>query len=87
MFEPREVQRFQRELAAMVLRAGRDDPEALAQVIGLLADAQALLPLAVTELRTPSCAPGGTYETAYSWADIGKALGVTRSAAQQRFTR
>lgn len=74
MIEPEQAARFRRELAAMVRAAG-DDPEAFATVAGLIDSARVAMHGAVTELR----------EQGFSYSDIGRALGVSKQAAQQRF--
>lgn len=86
MLEPAEVKRWERLTAAMLKHAADDDPEAFAQVVAVLDNARAQLPAVADELR--GYGPNGeVYSRGYSWADIGRALGVTRSAAQQRFGR
>lgn len=86
MLEPTEVARWERLTAAMLRHAAQDDPEAFAQVVAVLDQARAQLPTVVDQLRHAD--PGATpARSGYSWADIGRALGVTRSAAQQRFGR
>jgi hypothetical protein len=57
--------------------AGKDIAE-LKGLADFAADAERVLGETVAVLRTQE---GG----AYSWADIGEALGITRSAAQKRF--
>lgn len=85
MLEPRELKGWQQLTDAMLKHAARDDADALAQVAQLLADAQAKLPAVAAELRGIP-AMGGVYEgRPHSWADLAGALGVTRSAAAQRF--
>lgn len=74
MIEPEQAQRYRRELAAMVRAAG-DDPEAFATVAALLDDARTAMHAAVTELR----------KQGFSYGDLGRALGVTKQAAQQRY--
>jgi len=87
VLEPAEVQRWERLTAAMIRKAGQDDPEALAQVIAILDTVPDQLRQAVDQLRCDKLQPGGGAVPGYSWAAIGRALGVTRSAAQQRFGR
>ena len=87
MLEPREVERWERLTAAMIRKAGADDPEAFAQVAAILATIPDMMSAAADSLRTPTVLPDGTTVPGYSWADIGQALGVTRSAAQQRYGR
>lgn len=74
--EPREVDRWQRSLSALLAAGGGDDPEGFAEVVRLLDGARARLPQAAAQLR----------EQGYSWADIARPLGVTRDAARQRFS-
>lgn len=66
-----------RIVRGLARRAGHnlDTLSALSMVADM---ADALLSDAVLELRSDPSAPA-------SWADIGRALGVTRQAAQQRF--
>lgn len=81
MFEPREVDRWRRQLAAMLDHAAGDDPEGFAQVVELLDQAHGEgLRNAAARLRQPTAvAPG------YSWADLARPLGVTRDGAAKRF--
>lgn len=67
-----------RIVSAYGRRVADRDIEALAGLadLGKLVDSYALL--AVANLRSP--AGGG-----YSWAEIGRVLGITRQAAQQRY--
>jgi hypothetical protein len=65
-----------RVLAAYARRVGTGDIEALTHLARLATNIEAATRTAVTELR---------HEHGYSWADIGRALGVTRQAAQQRW--
>jgi len=84
VFEARDTQRFERELAALLRKAvqadkdtpGGGDPEAFARVVALIDGARDRLPEVAEQLR----ANGG-----YSWADLARPLGVTPSAAYQRF--
>jgi len=75
MLEPTEVKRWERLTAAMLRHAAEDDPEAFAQVVGVLQGALEDLPVVADQLR----------QSGHSWAELGRALGVSRSAAQQRF--
>ena len=75
MIEPKELAGMERWLSAMIAKAGRDDPEALAQVIALLDDARTKLPAAAQALR----------EAGYSYADIARPLGIARESAFLRF--
>lgn len=76
MIEPENVARWHREVAA-IGNAAAEDPEAFAQAEAVLYDLRNRLIYAVHKLRA-----GG-----YSDSDIGRALGVTRQAVQQRFPR
>jgi hypothetical protein len=80
MMEPEELRRWERLTAAMIRKAGEDDPEAFAAVVNILDAARDQLREAAFVLR---CAPN--QQRGFSWFDIGQALGVTRQAAQQRF--
>lgn len=85
MLEPEIVRGYQRKLSSIVDAAckasdgeggaGKGDPAAFAQVLGLLDAAIADMSRAAAELRAAG----------YSWTDIGNALGITRASAQQRF--
>lgn len=85
MLEPREVERWQRLTDAMLKHAAADDAAAFAQVVALIDRAQAKLPAVADQLRLAGRSPGEAGTLAHSWTDLGLALGVTRSAAQQRF--
>lgn len=86
MIEPSTLRHHQRKLNEIVRLACEDvesaglhstaDPEAFAQVVEMLTAAVASLTDACETLRS---------RDGYSWADIARPLGVTRSAAQQRF--
>lgn len=76
MLEPRDVGRWEREIDALCREVGRNDPEAFAQGVQLLERLRDGLNSAAANLRT---------NHHYSWADLARPLGVTRSAAQQRF--
>jgi hypothetical protein len=65
-----------RVVAAYARRVGTGDIEALTHLARLATNIEAATRTAVTSLR---------HEHGYSWADIGRALGVTRQAAQQRW--
>ena len=64
-----------RILTAYARRVASGDVEALAQMTALAADLDAAIGQAVTGLR----------RVGYSWAEIGRRLGITRQAAQQRW--
>ena len=77
MLEPEEIKRWERMTAAMIRHAAEDDPEAFAQIVTVLDNARQRLPMAAQMLV------GGTEEQglaagAYSWADLGRALGISR---------
>lgn len=95
MIEQREIDRFRRQLAAMLSHAAGapvaggsvpadssgGDPEAFAQVVELLTWAAGDgLREAAEQLRQPH-----ENTRAYSWADIGRALGMNRQSAWERF--
>jgi hypothetical protein len=67
-----------RILRALGTRVGDCDVEMLASLASLPDLVEQLLGETVDRLRTTH---------GYSWADIGRALGITRQAAQQRFHR
>lgn len=75
MLEPATIARYERELRAMLRTAGDEDPEGFAAVHQLLIQATNALPVAAELNRR---------QHGYSWADLARALGVTRQAAQQR---
>jgi hypothetical protein len=64
-----------RVLRAYARRVATGDVEALTRMTDLAEDIDAAIRYAITGLRTYG----------YSWADIGRQLGVTRQAAQQRW--
>lgn len=66
---------LRRMVAAYGERVGASDPYDLADMLGVLADLDEQVGLAVRALRA-----GG-----YSWQDIGDGAGITRQAAQQRW--
>ena len=67
-----------RMLRAYTRRVGEGDIAELSGMAAFAADADAALVDTVHRLRSTA---GG----AYSWAQIGDALGITRQAAQKRF--
>jgi hypothetical protein len=67
-----------RILRALGTRVGDADVEMLRGLADLPGLVEGLLTETVERLRTGH---------GYSWADIGRALGITRQAAQQRFGR
>jgi hypothetical protein len=74
VIEQREIDRFGREIRAAVKAA--DDPEGFAAVVQLQGLLDELLHARAGELRE---------KDGYSWADLGRALGVDRTSAQQRW--
>lgn len=83
MIDTREMQRYEREIAAMLRRAGSDDAEAFAQVVGLLDKAVKFgTREAAARLRAPA---DNGQAPPIPWHDLARALGVTKSAAFQRF--
>lgn len=70
---------FVRRILAAYGRRAADDIEALASLVALALEVDATARLAVAGLRA--------HNHPYSWADIATRLGVTRQAAQTRFTR
>lgn len=85
MLERDEVRRWERMTAAMLRQAETDDPEGFAQIVKVLDDARAQLPLTCHRMRQVGGGLDVPGQTFYSWAQVGKALGVTKSAAVQRF--
>lgn len=82
MIDVGDAKRYEREIKAMLRAAGDDDPEGFAQVVKLLDWAVTEgLREAAARLREPSA----NGQPGYSWAEIAAPLGVTRSAAAQRF--
>lgn len=81
MIDVGDAKRYEREIRAMLRAAGQDDPEGFAEVVRLLDWAVTEgLREAATELRKEQNGVRG-----YSWTEIAAPLGVTRSAAAQRF--
>ena len=68
---------LERILRATERRVGNGDIEGLAAIARVQAIAEETMQRSVDRLRA---APWD-----YSWADVGRALGITRQAAQQRF--
>lgn len=87
MLEPEEIKRWERMTAAMLRHAGKDDPEAFAQIVGVLDGARAKLPDVCAHLRGLEDVDSGESRPTYSWAQIAAPLGVTRQAAAMRFGR
>ena len=59
-------------------RVANGDPVDLAELVGLRADMDQVIRQAVHGMRETH---------GYSWADIGRELGMTRQAAQQQYGR
>ena len=85
MLEPKEIDRWRRLTDAMLRHAAQDDPEAFAQVVAVLERAQAKLPAVAAELLSTEGLSPQVRGASYSWGVLANALGVTRSAAWQRF--
>lgn len=68
---------IRRALEAHGRRVAEGDPADLADLVALRAALDAAIATAVAGLRAGS--------GAYSWADIGDALGISRQAAMQRW--
>ena len=85
MLDTRAFDGWRRLTASILRQAAADDPAALRQVLDVLDDAYAKLPAVVAQLRSDDKIPGPGWQAGYSWAAIAAALGVTRSAAAQRF--
>ena len=64
-----------RVIRALSRRVSGGDIDAISDMVGLSAELDDAIRLAVTGLR----------RRGYSWTEIGTRLGVTRQAAQQRF--
>lgn len=81
---PRELSdmiAFTRRIMRSLGRRVQDrDIEGLAGLVALQADLDDQVRQTVAFLRTPE---GG----GYSWTDVGRVLGITRQAAQQRYGR
>lgn len=72
-----------RLIRAMVRRVGVvGDVEGLADFVRVQKALDGAITEAVTELRKPR----GPLEHAYSWADIGRVLGITRQAACEKYS-
>jgi hypothetical protein len=73
----RDFLAFARRIVAAAGRRAADDPEAFADLLGLLAELDAAAVTAAAALR----------DEGYSWQDIGAACGVSKQAAQKRWGR
>jgi hypothetical protein len=76
MWDQAQRTRWERNAQAMIVGAGRDDPDAFAEMVRL---AEWIIG---DGLRTAALL---LKEQGYSWASIAEPLGVTREAAFQRF--
>lgn len=75
--EPEEQGAFLRRMVrAFGKRVGQKDPQALAEIVQIEAELYYATRRAVQSLR----------DAGYSWAEIAAPLGVTRQAAQQRWS-
>ena len=77
MLEPKDIQRYQRELRAMLRRIADEDPEGMAVIDGLLQQAAAAVPLAVAI---------GKARQGWAYSELGRGFGTTKQGAQQRFS-
>jgi biotin operon repressor len=73
----REYSEMVRRIIVQQGRRVEDLPD-LAELLGIRADLDKIIEDAVYKLRHEPLA--------YSWAEIGRALGITRQAAQQRWS-
>ncbi len=76
MLEPARRTRALRELRSLCAEVGSNDPEAFAELVGIAAAFAEMVRVAAYQLRMQS---------GYSWADLARPLGVTRSAVCQRY--
>lgn len=76
--EPKDIQRYERELRAMLLRAGDEDPEGFAAIHQLLNQAVGQLPAAAELTRL---------QHGYSWTELAHGMGVSRQALHQLVAR
>lgn len=67
---------LRRTIRVYGVRIADGDPEDLAAAVQLAADLDQVIDDAARAMRT---------NTGYSWAELGRALGTTRQAAQQRY--
>lgn len=79
MIEPKTIRHFEYELSVMLKAAADQDPEGIAQVEAILRNA---LENGMVEATNEARRRNG-----WSWAQIGRALGVTSQAAHKRFAR
>jgi hypothetical protein len=79
-----ELHVWGRRMETLLARAGTD-PESFAAVVRLIDETRARLPEAAARLTAPIPLADGGQSRGHSWADIARALGVSRSAAHERF--
>lgn len=77
MIEPQDVKRYQRELRAMLMRAGDEDPEGFAAIAAMLTEAQQSLWLAAHLTKA---------QHGYSWRELARAMDVSTSTLHERFS-
>lgn len=77
MLEPARRTRTLRELRSIAKEVGANDPEAFAELVAIREAFDVLIRAAVDEQR----------RNGYSWADLARPLGITRSAVNQRYGR
>lgn len=75
MLEPNDVKRYQRELAAMLRRAGDEDPEGFAAIAHLLTSAVDGLGDAARNMR----------RRGYSWREISNATGMPTATVHRKW--
>lgn len=85
MLEQGKLDGWRRLGAAILREAAADDPEAFAQVVAIVDEWRADLTVACAQLRAGRQLEGRPSQSGYSWEQIGRALGVSRQAAFQRF--
>jgi len=76
MIEPNDVKRYERELRAMLLRAGDEDPEGFAQIAQLITEAFQGLALAANLTRA---------QHGYSWRELAAGMGESSSTVHARY--
>ena len=82
---PEVAASVRRLLVALRKRVGDGgDVAMLPELARIVAEAEGTLADAVTGLRAGNAETGAA---GYSWAEVGRELGITRQAAQQRFGR
>lgn len=75
MLEPTEVARWERNLQAMLFKAGSEDPEGFATVAGLIERTYLSLAFAAGLMRE---------QHGYSWREIATAMGEPTSSVHKR---